>query len=265
MRQLKRRVYEVLEVAPPGDRASRVFDIFILCLIGLNVLALVAETVESIHIRAPTFFKWFETVSVIIFTVEYLLRLWSCTAATAYALPVRGRLRFAVTPLAVVDLLAVLPFYLPFIGIDLRFIRAIRLFRLFRVAKLGRYSTALRTLGRVAAARKAELLITVFMLGLLMVLASSAMYFIEHDAQPEAFSSIPATMWWAVATLTTVGYGDIYPVTALGKALGAAIAILGIGMFALPTGILGAAFVEEIQKPSATPRICPHCGRPIDL
>jgi len=265
MMRLKKRFYEILEVAAPGDHASRGFDIFILSLIALNVLALVAETVESIHSQAPAFFAWFETVSVIIFTVEYLVRLWSCTASTAYAFPVRGRLRFAVTPLAVVDLLAVLPFYLPFMGIDLRFIRAVRLFRLFRLAKLGRYSTALRTLGRVAVAKRPELVITVFILGLLLLLASAGMYFIEHDAQPEAFSSIPATMWWAVATLTTVGYGDVYPVTALGKALAAAIAILGIGMFALPTGILGAAFVEQIHGPRAKSRTCPHCGKQIDL
>lgn len=242
--QAKRRTHEILEVASPGDRASRVFDIFILSLIGLNVIALVAETVEPVRERAAFLFDAFEIASVAIFTVEYALRLWSCTASPRYATAVVGRLRFAATPLALIDLMAILPF----LGVDLRFIRSVRLFRLFRVAKLGRYSTAIRTVGRVLVAKKEELAITLLVLFLLLLLASCLMYFAEHGAQPEAFSSIPAAMWWGVATLTTVGYRDMYPVTSLGKAIAAAIAILGIGMFALPTGILGAGFVEEIQK-----------------
>jgi voltage-gated potassium channel len=165
-----------------------------------------------------------------------------------------------VTPLALVDLLSVLPFYLPFVGVDLRSLRAVRLFRVFRIVKLGRYSKALNLLGRVLVSRKAELVMTIFALLVLMVLASSLMYFAEHDAQPESFSSIPAAMWWAVATLSTVGYGDIYPVTFAGKLLAAVVAVLGIGMFALPAGLLGSAFVEEIQRTPTGPQRCPHCG-----
>ena len=261
--KLKKRVYEILEVAVPGDRASRTFDIFILTLIALNVVALVLETVKPVYEAAPQFFEIFEIISVLIFSLEYVLRLWSCTASPDYMAPVRGRLRFARTPLALIDLLAVLPFYLPFLGLDLRFVRAVRLFRLFRVAKLGRYSQALQTFGRVILTKRAELITTVLLLVLLLILASSLVYLAEHEAQPEIFSSIPHAMWWSIITLTTVGYGDVYPVTVTGKVLASIIAVLGIGMFALPTGILGAAFVEEIQARKRSSKICPHCGKEI--
>ncbi len=265
---IRERTYQILETARPGDLASKAFDVFILSLIALNVLALAVETVDSIYERAPAFFYWFEICSIAVFTVEYLMRLWSCTSNPRYGRPIRGRLRFAVTPLALIDFLAVAPFYLPFLGLDLRFIRAVRLARVFRVAKVGRYSAALQTLGRVLSNKKAELGITLFVLVLLLVMASSLMYFAEHEAQPEQFSSIPATMWWAVATLTTVGYGDVFPITWAGKLLASVIAVLGIGMFALPTGILGAGFVEEIRRgKSQLPGkqiTCPHCGKTFD-
>jgi len=176
----------------------------------------------------------------------------------------RGRFRFALSAMPMIDLLAVLPFYLPFLGLDLRFMRAVRLFRLFRVAKLARYSEALRTFCRVLGAKKEELGVTLFTLFLLLLLASCLAYYAERDAQPEAFSSIPAAMWWGVCTLTTVGYGDVCPVTALGKGIAAVIAVLGIGMFALPAGILGSGFVEEIQKRKKCLQRCPHCGWEIE-
>ena len=261
--RLKKRVHEILEVAAPGDRTSRALDIFILSLISLNVLALVAETIRPVYESLPRLFGWFEFVSVLIFSGEYILRIWSCTISPKHASPVRGRIRFALTPLALFDLLAILPFYLPFFAVDLRFMRALRLFRLFRLAKLGRYSDALRTLGRVFTNKKEELVTTLFLLFLLLLLASSLMYFAENQAQPETFSSIPSSMWWGVATLAKVSYGDIHPVTGLGKFLASITAILGIGVFALPIGILGAAFVEEMQKRTRVPRLCPHCGKEI--
>jgi len=262
--RLRTHIYKVLEVAGKGDRASRVFDVFIVLLIALNVLALVLETVHWCQVRWHVFFDVFEFVSVMIFSVEYLLRLWTCVTSRRYTSPVSGRLKFALTPMALVDLLAILPFYLPFIGVDMRFIRAVRLVRLFRVAKLGRYSKALRTMGRVVAAKKEELGVTVFVLLLLLLVASCMVYYAEHEVQPEAFSSIPQSMWWGVATLTTVGYGDVYPVTPIGKAIAAIVAILGIGMFALPTGILGAGFLEEVQNRKQGKKgkqACPHCGK----
>lgn len=258
---VKRRVYEILEVASEGDRASRRFDICILTLITLNGVALVLETVKGVHERAERLFFLFEVFSVVIFTAEYLLRLWCCTTSPDYTKPVRGRFKFALTPLALIDLLAILPFYLPWVGVDLRLVRVVRLFRLFRLAKLVRYSVALRTFDRVLREKKEELLTSLTFLMLLLILAATLMYFAENDAQPENFSSIPAAMWWGIATLTTVGYGDVYPVATIGKLIGSVIAVLGIGMFALPTGILGAAFLEEVERRKAKPKQCPHCGK----
>ena len=257
----KRGVWEIVEAAKPGDHLSRAFDIFILSLIVLNVLAVMAETVQSIGGRFPAFFRWFEVISVIVFTVEYLIRLWSCTASERFRNPILGRMRFAITAMALIDLAAVLPFYLPMIAADLRFLRAVRLLRLFRVAKIGWYSKALRLIGRVLRNKKEELWVTASVACLLLILGSALLYQVEHDAQPEAFPSIPAAVYWAVATLTTVGYGDVCPITDAGRVIASLTAFLGIGMFALPTAILGAGFLEEVRTKNAAMRKCPHCGR----
>jgi voltage-gated potassium channel len=259
---LRKRVREIVDVAKPGDSLSKAFDIFIVTLIGLNVVALILESVKNIHAFAPRLFSAFEFASVIIFSLEYVARVWSSVEIPIYQKPLSGRLRFILTPLALVDLLAILPFYLPFTGIDLRFLRIMRMMRIFRVAKLGRYSQSLQMLQRVMVAKKEQLVCSLFILLLLVIVAASMLYYAENSSQPEIFSSIPAAMWWAISTLTTVGYGDVYPVTGLGKLMASIIAVLGIGMFALPTGILGAGFVEEMgqrQKPSQ----CPHCGEEI--
>ncbi|MBL1216318.1 MAG: ion transporter [Planctomycetes bacterium] len=261
---MKRRVWDIVEVAKPGDVASRTFDIAILALIFLNVIAVIIGSIHEVEQRLGGFLSVFETVSVFVFTLEYLARMWACTMDDKYSNPFSGRLRLALSPMAIVDLLAILPFYLPFIGVDLRSLRVLRLLRIVRVAKVGRYYSSLTLIRKVFRARKEELILTSAMMGLLLVVSSSLLYYCENGAQPDTFSSIPATMWWAVATLTTVGYGDIYPVTLLGKLCASVIAILGIGMFALPTGIIGAGFVEAVQKTKSEPARCPHCGKLIE-
>ena len=262
--KIRKRIYEVLEIASVGDLPSMVFDIFIMVLILLNVVAVILETVKTLSSQFGTFFSIFETFSVAVFTIEYVLRLWMCTVDKRFENHLLGRIRFALTPLILVDLMAILPFYLPMIfPFDLRFIRILRLFRFFRLLKMARYSESLKTLGNVMKAKKEELIITLFVVIILLVFASSLMYFFEHEAQPQGFSSIPAALWWGVATLTTVGYGDVYPITPIGKSLGAIIAILGIGMFALPAGILASGLSEAIHKIRAQKRICPHCGKDI--
>jgi voltage-gated potassium channel len=263
---LKKKTWEILEVDRPGDERGRVldaFDVFILALILLNLIAVILGTVKSIETRFQSALRWFEVFSVAVFTVEYLARVWACVSQGEYSRPVIGRLRFMLQPMAIIDLLAVLPFYLTFLTADLRFIRALRLFRLFRVAKLGRYSSSVRLFGRVFRNKKEELLVTMMVMLLMIIMSASLMYFAENEAQPDKFSDIPSTVWWAVMTLTTVGYGDIFPITPLGKLLTMVIAILGIGMFALPVGIFGAGFVEEIQKQKAGKTNCPHCGEEI--
>ena len=236
-------------------------------LIFLNVAAVVLETVDWINLRYAFIFSAFEIFSVAVFTVEYTLRVWSCTANPDFKDPVRGRLSFMVTPFALIDLIAVLPFYMPFVFADLRFIRARRLFRLFRVLKLARYSDSLKTFVDVLKLKKEELLHMFFAIMILLVVSSSLMYDVEHDAQSDAFSSIPAAMWWGIVTLAKVGYGDIYPVTPWGKFIGSVVVILGIGLFALPTGVLASGFAEVLaqrkEEKKKAGMICPHCGRHI--
>jgi voltage-gated potassium channel len=261
--RIRLRAYEILTVSKTASTTSRVFNAFLLALIALNVLAVIVESVSSIQSAYREYFAAFEIFSVSVFLIEYFLRLWSCVEDPAYQSPIGGRISFAVTPLAVVDLLAILPFFLAFITLDLRVIRILRIFRLMRVAKVARYSRALQIFTRVIDRAKTELLFTLFVMLVLLVLSACLMYFAENHAQPEVFSSIPATMWWAIATLTTVGYGDVYPITATGKVLASFIAIFGIGMFALPTGVLGASFLEVIRA-EKTAQCCPHCGRAIE-
>jgi voltage-gated potassium channel len=263
LHRLKQRTYEIVEPARPADAASRIFDLFIEALIVLNVFAVMLETVGSFAARYGRALHGFEVFSIMVFTVEYVLRLWSCTVDPRYSHPVKGRLALARTPMLLIDLLAILPFFLPMVlPLDLRVARTLRLFRLLRLAKLARYSRALRTLGRVLYAKKEDLLVSAFVLVVLMIVVASMMYYFEHEAQPHQFSSIPATMWWAVITLTTVGYGDMYPVTVAGRILGAIIAVLGVGMVALPAGLLASGFAEELRQQHA-PMVCPHCGKPI--
>lgn len=259
---LKARIFGILE---PGDEDSKYFDPFIMGLILLNVAAVVLETVDSIYSAYAPLFDAFDVFSVAVFTVEYILRVWSCTINPRFKDPVRGRLQFMVTPLALVDIVAVLPFYLPFIFADLRFMRAMRLFRLFRVLKLARYSESLQTFVDVLRLKKEELLLMLFAIMILLVVSSSLMYEAENAAQPDAFASIPAAMWWGIVTLATVGYGDVYPITPWGKFIGSIVVLLGIGLFALPTGVLASGFAEVLAKRKEEKKMqkfrCPHCGR----
>lgn len=261
LKRFKRRVFEVLELEEVEGWIDDAIDIFIVSLILISVASVILESEESIYSRYQSIFYYSELFIVAAFTIEYLLRLWTCVEDKRYSGPLMGRLKFVTSPLAVIDLLAILPFYLVLIPFDLRFLR---LFRIVRLLKLSRYSKSFKTLGAVLKAKKEELLVTVFIVGVLLIIASSLMYYAERGTQPDVFSSIPEAMWWGVVTLTTVGYGDIYPVTPIGKILGAMIAFLGIGLFALPAGILGSGFVDEMQKKRQKKRVCPHCGDEIE-
>ncbi|MCX6170158.1 MAG: ion transporter [Ignavibacteriales bacterium] len=264
--KLKARVWEVLENTKPDDKPGRIDDVFLMTLIFLNVIAVILGSVKWIEVEYKSFLDGFEFFSVMVFTIEYLLRFWSCVIDKKYSKTILGRFRYALTPLALIDLVAILPFYLPFVGLDLRIVRLFRLIRIFRVAKAARYVSSLKLLGRVFKSKKEELIITSIVMIILLIIASSLMYFFENGVQPDKFGDIPSTMWWAIATLTTVGYGDVYPITGEGKIIASIVAILGIGLFALPTGILGAGFVEEFQKSKKqiVKNICPHCGKEIN-
>ena len=256
MGDIKARVYRILERPEDGDTATKVVDRLLMALIALNVLAAIVGTVESFDDRFGEQLRYFDWASIVVFTLEYLLRVWSCTIDERYRQPVLGRIRFMLAPAALIDLIAVAPYYA---AIDLRYLRIFRLFHLFKV---GRYARRLRLIQDVVREKKEELLISICVSIVALTDSSAAMYYVEKDHQPEVFSSIPASMWWAVETLTTVGYGDVIPATAAGKFLGAIIALLGIALFALPAGILSGGFVEALQRRKEAPK-CPHCGKAI--
>ena len=218
-------------------------------LILLNVTVVILETLQPIHLMFFWEFAIIDLISVSVFTMEYIMRIWVCTLYDEYSHPITGRIRFAVSPYMLVDALAILPFYIPLIiPMDLRFLRILRLLRILRILKLGRYSDAVNTFHHILKRKKAELLLALSLLFIAMVLASSLMYYAEHEAQPEVFSSIPHSMWWALITLATVGYGDVFPVTATGKMLSGVVVIVGVMIFALPTAIFASGFIEEIDR-----------------
>ena len=259
----KRRIHELLEVGHNQDGISRAVDTLLLFLILSNVAALVISTDRRIHDAVPQFFLWFEGVSFCIFAVEYGLRLWCCTAEPGYEHPVTGRLRYMLKPLMIGDAVAVSSYFIilavpPDNEVNLGALRALRL--VSRLALLARYSPGLQALAGAVAARRTELLAVVSVVGVLLVLASSLMFYLEQGAQPDKFSSIPAAMWWSIITVTTVGYGDVAPLTPLGRLLAGVIALLGIGIFALPAGILGSGFMEQVgRRQQAAVHICPKC------
>ncbi len=250
---LRRRVHQVLELAEPGDDLSRAVDFLLIILILLNVLAVLFASVESVRSRYQAAFLTFELLSVVVFTAEYLARVWTAVEHRGLRdrAPLWARARFMISPMAVVDLLAVLPFYLAtlglFGGLDMRFLRSLRLVRLF---KLTRYSQAMTLLLDVLRENARNFAAALGVLLIVMVLAASGIYLFERDAQPEDFGSIPAAMWWAFATLTTVGYGDVTPITNAGKVFGAMMTVVSIGIVALPAGILASSFSERLRMAS---------------
>ena len=244
---------------------NRYFIHFIYTLIVLNVVFLILASYQEVYERFARFFDLFEIFSVVVFSIEYLLRVWTADLDPKFhGGPLRKRLGFTFSLMGLVDLFAILPFYLPLlIPFDLRVVRILRLLRLVRIFKLGRYSKSMQTISSVLRETRSDLGLTLFVAFILMVLASTMMYYLESEVQPENFASIGHAFWWAVATLTTVGYGDVYPLTAMGKALSGLIAILGIGIVALPTGIISSAFIEKIHKRKTC--TCPKCGTEIEI
>ena len=229
---------------------------FILVLIVLNVIAVILSSFNSIYDNYALQFRYFEIFSVIIFTIEFLIRIKFFKKDYFFSF------------MGIIDFLAILPFYVPFIiPFDLRFLRIIRVLRILRILKLNRYAEALNVVVKVIKKKKEQLLSTIFVTVLLILFSSALMYPLENAVQPKAFPNIIATFWWSIATLTTVGYGDIYPITVGGKILSSIVAFLGIGLVALPTGIISSGFLEEIenQKTKSKNMICPHCEKEIDL
>ncbi len=259
----KRRIFEVIEKAENGDKESLFFDKFIILLIIVNVISIVLESFESVSATYADVFLVVEVISVVIFSLEYLARIFTANLLYPECNNLIAVFRYMKSPMALIDLFAILPFYLPFlIAIDLRFIRSVRLVRMFRLFKLNRYSKSMALISKVIKNEKDNLVVTVFITSLLILISSTMMYNFENAVQPEKFPDIVSSFWWSVATLTTVGYGDIYPVTVIGKFLSGFIALLGIGLVALPTGILSSGFMKEISsRNQSSNNYCSNCGK----
>ncbi len=266
LKPIKKRIFRIVSVDDGTDLVSNFFDKFILFLISVNVILVILETFSGFPNTVLTVFKYVEIFSVVIFTLEYALRLWTADYVFPEMKPFKARLRYIFSFMAIVDLLAIAPFFLPFlIRMDLRVLRMIRLLRVLRILKANRYTNALSSVGHVIKNKSAQLVSAMSVILILMIMASVLMYNLEYEAQPEIFENAFSALWWAVATFTTVGYGDIYPVTITGKILSSIIAFLGIGLVAVPTGIISAGFVEQIgsdnEKAGAEKHFCHYCGK----
>lgn len=242
------KAYEALETDEGQETYFRL-RVFLAVLIVLNLISVALNTVPWIVERYAVPLAVFEVFSVTVITVELSVRVWACTVDPKYSRPILGRLRYLIRPITVVDVLSIAPSYVSLFGLDLRFLRTFRLVRLLRVLKLGRYSEGLDRLDDVIKRKRGELVSSFLLIGILLTLVSGLMYFAEHDAQPEAFATLPEAIWWS--TLMMTGEFTVTPVTFLGRALGMVIAILGVGLFALPAGIIASGFLEQLNdKPS---------------
>jgi voltage-gated potassium channel len=245
-RSLRARLHGELD---PTCRAglsllNRLIVVAIIASVALAVL----ETEPHIARRLGRPFWMADVVLTTLFLLEYAVRLWTAPENPRFAHPVFGRLRWAATPAAVIDLLALVP-ALVFVGATPAYLfRLVRLLRILRLARLGRFSKAWGLVSQALHSRREELLVTLAAAGLAMLTAATLLHLVEGSAQPEEFGSIPRALWWAVVTLTTIGYGDVYPVTVLGKVLAGITAVTGIGLIAAPTGILAAAFSDAVQS-----------------
>ncbi len=245
---LRKRVAAVLEQERNFDGPGRLVNLLLILLITLNVIAIFFESVDAIYTQHQQAFWYFELFSVAVFTIEYFARVWSSIdlAEITDESPIIGRIKYMLSPIALVDLIAILPFYLSlYLTIDLRFLRVLRLLRLL---KLTRYSPALGALLDVVRKESEALLAAFTVLVMMLVISSAGIYLLENELQPETFGSMPNSMWWAIVTLTTVGYGDVVPITTFGKIFGGLISLIGIGMIALPAAIMASGFAENIKK-----------------
>lgn len=265
MEKLRWKIYNLIRDDDENDTAGNIFDGTIISLIVINVVMVIIDTFDGLPPWYESFAYITEVVSVIIFSIEYLMRVWTSVYIYQDKSPALARLRYMVSFMAFIDLLAIIPFYIPFlIPVDLRVLRALRMIRLLRIFKANRYFNAMRTIGNVLRSRASQLISSFGVIFILMIIASVLMCDVEKEAQPDKFSNAVSGLWWAVATFTTVGYGDIYPVTPMGKVLSGIIAILGIGLVAVPTGIISAGFMEQINDHKKAEedkkQFCPYCG-----
>jgi len=247
--------YRILHDPLSSNKAARYFNYVLAAIILVNCTAVAAETVASIFNPHKELFFVLETASTAVFLIEYCLRIWVCVENPRFTDPIAGRIRYAIQPLTVLDFLVIVTYFTP---ADFRFLRIFRLTRLLRVLHLGDFDDSLNSI-LAAVGRRKKLLVVAMTAMLISVYCFAAIiYMVEHQAQPAKFASIPESLWWAVITLTTIGYGDMAPITPLGKFLASAIALVGIGIFALPTAVVTASILEAGADKKT---VCRHCGK----
>jgi voltage-gated potassium channel len=260
---MRAHIWTVLESLDKKNRIARYYGLFMSGLILLNAAAAIAGTNARIEQRHGSFLLVFECASVFVFCVEYLLRAWSCTVDPRYQGRF-GRLRYLLSPLAVIDLLAIAPLFLSFAAVDLRTLRLVRLIRIARLARFKEYRVALDAIRTVVLGQREELILCAVLFLMLTLISGSAIYYCENPVQPEKFPDVASSLSWAVGALTANASADALPVTTAGKICAWIISVLGILMFALPTGILSAGFMDYARTiREAHAQKCPRCGKTV--
>lgn len=232
---MKQYIKSIVEIN--DNKKSRYFAFFIQALILVSIITFSIETIPNLKPETKTILQIIEWFSVIVFSLEYVLRIYVADSKP----------KFIFSFFGIIDLLAILPFYLSF-GVDLRSLRALRFLRLFRIFKLVRYNRAMNHFTSAIKSAKEEIFLFVFITLILIYFSAVGIYYFENEAQPEHFSSIFDSLWWAIITLTTVGYGDVYPITVGGKVFTFIILMIGLGIVAIPTGIISSALTKSVDK-----------------
>ncbi len=243
------RIGVIIEIGNDGDFISRFYDILSTFIVVLNLLISIALTFENVEVLYGSVLESIEAVTYIFFGVEFFLRVITAGADRPELRRDRAIFKYLFSFMGIVDLFSFLPYYLPAFfpegAVAFRMFRVVRIFRLFRINV---YYDSLNVIAEVLISKSQQLLSSVFIIGVLMTASSLCMYSLEHDAQPDVFKNAFSGIWWSVSTLLTVGYGDIYPITTMGRVFGIAIAFLGVGMVAIPTGIISAGFIDQYQR-----------------
>lgn len=248
MLRLRKQVYRQLEPGAWGKKGLSPSNYLVIIAVLSSVLLAVLETEPTLYEPLKNWFEGAEKILTVMFTAEYGARFWSAPEQTGTSSPARKRLDFTFSLAGIFDLAVVVASWLPFFTANLALLRIVRIARIARLAKLGRFSRAADHLHYAVTTRAYELLLALSLAVVLLIIGATTLYWAEGDIQPDKFGSIPRALWWSVVTLTTVGYGDVSPITPLGKVIAGLVAVAGIGLVALPTGILAAGFSEAVQR-----------------
>ncbi|MBO4243466.1 MAG: ion transporter [Bacteroidales bacterium] len=279
---IRRKIFALFSEETRDKGFPKYFNYFIMTLILVNVVSMILETVKSVYEPYHIYFHAFELLVIAVFTCEYIMRILTADLAFPCGNRLKSILKYIFSFYGLIDLLAILPFYMPFTKLDLRIVRTLRLLRFLRLFKITRYNNSMELIKSVMSEKRSELGVTCFVILIVMIIASFLMFYAENAAQPDHFPNVLACIWWSIVTLTTVGYGDVFPVTGIGRFIGGVIAFLGIGLVALPTGIISAGFLEKLNEKNKEPekeketatephdgnkchkQYCPYCGHKLD-